>query len=60
MNTTVGTFDTLGQLMDELRPVGGRKAVVFFSDGINLPGLTHPGSSLQTSRDDELVTGSAA
>lgn len=56
MDATAGSFDTLGQLMDELRPVGGRKAVVFFSDGINLPGTTLPGSSLETFRDDELVT----
>jgi VWFA-related protein len=56
MNATMGAFDTLSQLMDELRPVGGRKAVVFFSDGIDLPGATLPGSSLQTFRNDELIT----
>jgi VWFA-related protein len=56
LNTTVGTLDVLGQLMDELRPVGGRKAVVLFSDGINMPGISAPGSSLQISRNDELVT----
>jgi hypothetical protein len=55
MNTTIGAFDTLGQLMDELQPVGGRKSVVFFSDGIDLPGVTLPGSSLQTFRNDELT-----
>jgi VWFA-related protein len=55
MNATNGAFDTLGQLMDELRPVGGRKAVVFFSDGIDLPGVTLPGSALQTFRNDELI-----
>ncbi|MGC9952366.1 MAG: VWA domain-containing protein [Bryobacteraceae bacterium] len=54
-NATAGAFDTLGQLMDELRPVGGRKAVVFFSDGIDLPGVTLPGSSWQTFRNDELL-----
>ena len=36
--------------------MGGRKAVVFFSDGIDLPGVTLPGSPLQTFRNDELVT----
>ena len=60
MDATSGAFDTLGQLMDELRPVGGRKAVIFFSDGIDLPGVTlpttsAPGSSLEISRP-ELVT----
>jgi VWFA-related protein len=55
MNATGGALDTLGQLMDELRPVSGRKAVVFFSDGIDLPGVTLPGSSFQTFRDDELL-----
>ena len=56
MDATSGAFDTLSQLMDELRPVGGRKAVVFFSDGIELPGETLPGSSFQTFRNDYLVT----
>jgi VWFA-related protein len=56
LNTTAGAFDTLGQLMDELRPVGGRKAVVFFSDGIDLPGINVPGYYLQISRNDELAT----
>lgn len=56
LDSTVGTLDVLGQLMDELRPVGGRKAVVLFSDGIDLPGVTVPGSQLQTFRDDELLT----
>jgi VWFA-related protein len=60
MSATSGAFDTLVRLMDELQPVGGRKAVVFFSDGIDLPGITlpgirSPGSSLQTSRNDELI-----
>jgi len=55
MNSTSGAFATLGQLMDELQPVGGRKAVVFFSDGIDLPGVTLPGSSFQTFRNDELL-----
>jgi VWFA-related protein len=55
MNATGGALDTLGQLMDELQPVGGRKAVVFFSDGLDLPGATLPGSRLQTFRDDELL-----
>ena len=56
LNATGGALDTLGQLMDELRPVGGRKAVVFFSDGIDLPGINVPGYYLQISRNDELVT----
>ena len=56
LNTTAGAFDTLGQLMDELRPVGGRKAVVFFSDGIDLPGINVPGYYLRISRNDELLT----
>ena len=56
MNATGGALDTLGQLLDELRPVGGRKAVVFFSDGLALPGVNLPGSSVQTFRNDELVT----
>ena len=55
LDTTVGTLDVLRQLMDELRPVGGRKAVVLFSDGINLPGLSPAGSGLQIARDDEVV-----
>jgi len=55
LNATTGAFDTLGQLMDELQPVAGRKAVVFFSDGIDLPGINVPGSSLQIPRDDELT-----
>jgi VWFA-related protein len=56
LDATVGTLDMLGQLMDELRPVGGRKAVVLFSDGIDLPGVSVPGSSLQGFRNDELLT----
>jgi VWFA-related protein len=55
MNATSGALDTLGQLLDELRPVGGRKAVVLFSDGIDLPGISLPGEYLQTYRDDVLV-----
>jgi len=43
LNTTVGALDVLSQLMEELRPVGGRKAVVLFSDGIFLPGIDLPG-----------------
>jgi VWFA-related protein len=56
LNATGGALDMLGQLMDELRPVGGRKAVVFFSDGIDLPGISIPGRYLRIPRDDELVT----
>jgi VWFA-related protein len=55
LDATVGTLDVLGQLMDELRPVGGRKAVVLFSDGIDLPGVSVPGSSLQGFRNEELL-----
>jgi VWFA-related protein len=55
LDATVGTLDMLGQLMDELRPVGGRKAVVLFSDGIDLPGVSVPGSSLQGFRNEELL-----
>lgn len=53
VSTTIGAIDTLGQLMDELQPVGGRKAVVFFSDGIYLPGMNLP--SLQIPTDDRLL-----
>jgi hypothetical protein len=41
--------------MDELQPVGGRKAVVFFSDGIDLPGISVPGENLQISTQEQLV-----
>ena len=47
LNTTVGALDTLGELMDQLRTVGGRKTVVFFSDGLFLPGLDVPGEHRQ-------------
>jgi VWFA-related protein len=55
VNATIGALDTLGQLMDELRPVGGRKAVVLFSDGIYLPGIAVPGEDLEAARRDELM-----
>ncbi len=55
LNATGAALDTLTQLMDELRPVGGRKAVVFFSDGIDLPGITSLGGNLQISTNAELV-----
>jgi VWFA-related protein len=55
LNATGGALDTLAQLMGELRPVGGRKAVVFFSDGIDLPGISVPGDYLQISTHEELV-----
>ena len=55
LNATAGALDVLGQLMEELRPVGGRKAVVFFSDGIELPGVEIPGEHLVTTLHDELV-----
>ncbi len=32
-----GTLNTLSELIEELRTVGGRKAVVLFADGLNLP-----------------------
>jgi VWFA-related protein len=56
LNATSGALDTLGQLMDELRPVGGRKAVVFFSDGIDLPGISVPGKNFQITENQELIT----
>lgn len=56
LNTAIGVLDTLGQLMDELRPVGGRKAVVLFSDGLGLPGITLHGENLHPSRNAELLT----
>ncbi len=55
LNATNGALDTLSQLMEELRPVGGRKAVVFFSDGIYLPGASVPGQHLDMAIHDELV-----
>ncbi|MGA2136617.1 MAG: VWA domain-containing protein [Bryobacteraceae bacterium] len=56
LNSTSGALDTLGQLMDELRPVGGRKAVVLFSDGIYLPGIDLPGQHVSMAGADELRT----
>ncbi len=54
LNATMGTLDTLAQLMDELRPVSGRKAVVLFSDGIYLPGQDLPGQHTNTIGVEEL------
>ncbi len=54
LNATIGTLDTLAQLMDELRPVSGRKAVVLFSDGIYLPGQDLPGQHTNTIGVEEL------
>lgn len=35
-SVTASSLDRLGLLMDELRPITGRKAVLFFTDGLNL------------------------
>ena len=55
LNATGGALDTLGKLMEELRPVGGRKAVVFFSDGVYLPWFDLPGEHVNMAIHDELV-----
>jgi len=52
---TLGTLGSLGQLMDELRPVSGRKAVVLFSDGIDLLGITIPANLPNSYHDDALT-----
>ncbi len=35
-SVAAGVFATMGELVDELRSVGGRKAIVLFSDGIDI------------------------
>jgi VWFA-related protein len=52
----VGTLGTLNGLLDELRQVGGRKAVVLFSDGLSLlPEIGNHGNTLSGPLDEALV-----
>jgi VWFA-related protein len=52
----VGTLGTLDELLDELRQVGGRKAVVLFSDGLSLlPEIGNHGNTLTGPLDEALV-----
>ncbi|MGD0618847.1 MAG: VWA domain-containing protein [Bryobacteraceae bacterium] len=52
----VGTLGTLNELLDELRQVGGRKAVVMFSDGLSLlPEIGNHGNTLSGPLDEALV-----
>ena len=52
----VGTLGTLDELLDELRQVGGRKAVVLFSDGLSLlPGISDQGNTLTGPLDEALI-----
>jgi VWFA-related protein len=52
----LGSLGTLDELLEELRQVGGRKAVVLFSDGLaTLPEIDNSGTLLTSPLDAKLI-----
>jgi hypothetical protein len=50
-----GTLNTIGELIEELRTVGGRKAVVLFADGLNLPTVNLGMNATWSPRDQQVI-----